>query len=55
MINNSWISQTRTIPNLSNLPNGTVLYNRMGTDTATINNGAITSTLGPKEVKIFTK
>ncbi|MBN2910103.1 alpha amylase [Polycladomyces sp. WAk] len=55
MINNSWNSQTRTIPNLSNLPDGTVLYNRMGTDTATVNNGAITSTLGPKEVKIFTK
>ncbi|BCU81340.1 hypothetical protein JIR001_11230 [Polycladomyces abyssicola] len=55
MINNSWNNQTRTIPNLSNLPNGTVLYNRMGTDTATVNNGAITATLGPKEVKIFTK
>lgn len=55
MINNSWSDQTRTIPNLSNLPNGTVLKNGMGTDTVTVNNGSITATLGPKEVKIFTK
>lgn len=55
MINNSWNSQTRTIPNLSNLPDGTTMYNRMGSDRETVSGGKITSTLGPKEVKIFTK
>ncbi|AUS10426.1 alpha amylase [Laceyella sacchari] len=55
MINNSWNSQTRTVPNIDRVANGETLYNRMGTDKVTVNNGSITATLGPKEVKIFTK
>lgn len=54
-INNSWGSQTVNVPNLSNLPNGTVLTNRMGTGTVTVNNGAIPCSMAAKEVKIFTR
>nr|WP_246427498.1 family 14 glycosylhydrolase [Paenibacillus phyllosphaerae] len=55
MINNSWSSQTRSVGNLENVPNGTQLKNQMSSDTATVSNGSITVTLGPKEVKVFTK
>lgn len=55
MINNSWDSQTRTIPNLDGLSEGAKLTNRLGTDQVTVNNRSVTVTLGPKEVKIFTK
>lgn len=55
LINNSWESQTRTIPNLDNFSNGAVLRNQMGTDSVTVNGGSITITLAPKEVKILTK
>ncbi len=55
LINNSWSNQSRTIPNLSNLASGTTLYNRLGTDSVQVNSGSISVTLGPKEVKIFTK
>ncbi|MFC0211450.1 family 14 glycosylhydrolase [Paenibacillus chartarius] len=55
LINNSWSSQSRTIGNLDNLPNGTQLKNQLGTDTASVSNGAIQVTIGPKEVKILTK
>lgn len=55
LINNSWDSQTRTIPNLDNFSNGAVLRNQMGTDSVTVNSGSITITLAPKEVKILTK
>src|SRR5215468_1300047 len=54
-INNSWGPQSVNVPNLSNLPNGTALYNRMGSDQVTANNGAIPCNMAAKEVKIFTK
>jgi len=43
------------VPNLSNLPNGTALHNRMGSDSVTVNNGAIPCNMAAKEVKIFTR
>ncbi len=55
LINNSWSSQTRTIGNFDNLSNGTRLTNQLSNDSVQINNGSITVTLAPKEVKIFTK
>lgn len=55
MINNAWSSQNRTVPNLDQLANGTKLNNSLGTDSVVVNNGSITATLGPKEVKIFVK
>ncbi len=55
LINNSWNSETRTIPNLDNFGNGTALKNQLGTDSVTVNGGSITITLAPKEVKILTK
>ena len=55
LINNSWGNETRTIPNLDNFGNGTILKNQMGTDSVTVNGGSINVTLGPKEVKILTK
>ncbi|MFB9327686.1 family 14 glycosylhydrolase [Paenibacillus aurantiacus] len=55
LINNSWSSQTKTIGNLENLASGTQLRNQLGSDTLTVNNGSITATLGPKEIKVFTK
>jgi alpha-amylase len=54
-INNSWGNQTINVPNLSNLPNGTVLSNRLGGGTVTVNNGTIACNMGSKEVKIFTR
>ncbi|GGE27265.1 alpha-amylase [Marinithermofilum abyssi] len=54
MINNSWSNQSRTVPHLDNLPDGTTMYNRMGSDQVTVSGGKISATLGPKEVKIFT-
>jgi alpha-amylase len=54
MINNSWSNQSRTVPNLDNLPDGTTMYNRMGSDHVKVFGGKISATLGPKEVKIFT-
>lgn len=54
-INNSWNSQTRTIGNFDNLSNGTRLTNQLSNDSVQINNGSITVTLAPKEVKVFTK
>lgn len=54
-INNSWGNQTINVPGLTNLPNGTVLRNRMGNDTVTVNNGTIPCSMSEKEVKIFTK
>jgi glycosidase len=54
-INNSWGPQSVNVPNLSNLPNGTVLHNSMGGDSVTVNNGAIPCNMAAKEVKIFTK
>ncbi|WP_252361573.1 alpha-amylase family glycosyl hydrolase, partial [Paenibacillus terrae] len=55
LINNSWNSQTRTIGNFDNLSNGTRLTNQLSNDSIQINNGSITVTLAPKEVKVFTK
>ncbi|AIW42232.1 family 14 glycosylhydrolase [Paenibacillus polymyxa] len=55
LINNSWSSQTRTIGNFDNLSNGTRLTNQLSNDSIQINNGSITVTLAPKEVKVFTK
>ncbi|WDM24534.1 family 14 glycosylhydrolase [Paenibacillus polymyxa] len=55
LINNSWSSQTRTIGNFDNLSNGTRLTNQLSNDSVQINNGSITVTLAPKEVKVFTK
>ncbi|MFK4343080.1 MULTISPECIES: family 14 glycosylhydrolase [unclassified Paenibacillus] len=55
LINNSWNSQTRTIGNFDNLSNGTRLTNQLSNDSIQINNGSITVTLAPKEIKIFTK
>ncbi|MOA28502.1 Beta/alpha-amylase precursor [compost metagenome] len=55
LINNSWGSQTRAIGSLDNLGSGTQLKNQLGNDSVTVNNGTINVTLGPKEVKIFTK
>ncbi|AEI40010.1 family 14 glycosylhydrolase [Paenibacillus mucilaginosus] len=55
LINNSWSSQTRTVGSLDNLTGGTTLRNQLGTDSVTVNNGSVTVTLAPKEVKIFTK
>ncbi|MBE0336203.1 family 14 glycosylhydrolase [Paenibacillus sp. 23TSA30-6] len=55
LINNSWNSQTRTISNFDNLSNGTRLTNQLSNDSIQINNGSITVTLAPKEIKIFTK
>ncbi len=54
-INNGWGPQSVNVPNLSNLPNGTVLHNSMGGDSVTVNNGAIPCNMAAKEVKIFTK
>jgi alpha-amylase len=54
-INNGWGPQSVNVPNLSNLPNGTVLHNNMGGDSVTVNNGAIPCNMAAKEVKIFTK
>ena len=54
-INNGWGPQNINVPNLSNLPNGTVLHNRMGSDSVTVNNGAIPCNMTAKEVKIFTR
>ena len=54
-INNGWGPQSVDVPNLSNLPNGTVLHNSMGGDSVTVNNGAIPCNMAAKEVKIFTK
>ncbi|MEC0236731.1 family 14 glycosylhydrolase [Paenibacillus kribbensis] len=55
LINNSWNSQTRTIGNFDNLSNGTRLTNQLSNDSIQINNGSITVTLAPKEIKVFTK
>ncbi len=55
LINNSWNSETRTIPNLDNFGNGTTLKNQLGTDSVTVNGSSITVTLAPKEVKILTR
>lgn len=55
LISNSWSSQTRTIGNFDNLSNGTHLTNQLSNDSIQINNGSITVTLAPKEVKVFTK
>ncbi|MGF7047717.1 glycosidase/chitodextrinase [Paenibacillus sp. DS2015] len=55
MINNSWNTETRTIGNFENLSNGLTLKNQLGTDSVQLNNGTVTVTLAPKEVKIFTK
>ncbi|SMO82521.1 Glycosidase [Melghirimyces algeriensis] len=55
LINNTWSNQTRTIPNLDNLPDETKLYNRMGSDHVIVRNGGIKATLKAKEVKIYTK
>jgi glycosidase len=54
-INNSWGNQTVNVPNVSNLSNGTVLTNRLGSGTVTVNNSAVACNMGAKEVKIFTK
>lgn len=55
MINNSWSTETRSISNIENISNGTTLKNQIGTDSVQLNDGTITVTLAPKEVKIFTK
>ncbi len=54
-INNGWWPQSINVPNLRNLPNGTVLRNRIGSDSVTVNNGAMPCNMAAKEVKIFTK
>ena len=54
-INNGWGPQSVNVPNLSNLPNGTVLNNSMGGDSVTVNNGTIPCNMAAKEVKIFTR
>jgi len=54
-INNGWGPQSVNVPNLSNLPNGTLLRNSMGSDSVTVNNGAIPCNMAAKEVKIFTR
>ncbi len=54
-INNSWGNQTINIPNLANLPNGTVLTDRMNGGTVTVNNATIPCSMTAKQVRIYTK
>jgi alpha-amylase len=54
-INNGWGPQSVNVPNLSNLPNGSTLHNRMGSDSVTVSNGVIPCNMSAKEVKIYTR
>lgn len=55
LINNAWVSESRSIEGLERFADGTKLYNQLGEDAVEVANGSITAILGPKEVKIFTK